>query len=323
MRILVTGGAGYIGTILINALLEKGGADNVAAVDLLPQPKNIKESGNLHWTQHDLAKNGWQEKILREGAPDVIVHLAFKIRSPYGRIKETENENIAACENIFRFAFENSVPKLIYTSSVAAYGARKENIGKLLKETDPLMEDKSPYGMQKKLVEEKLSRLAGELKPQTHTAVLRLNSVTGPYGQGIKSKFGLITFLKKLLPFVMETDPEWARQFIHEKDVLEMLSTLIYAPAKNGSLETYNAAPPKFLTARDMAKLLGKKVIKLPKWKVRPLFFLAWHLTLGRIPTHPDSAAGLIYPINVDGSKIQETGFRYKFGPEDAFLGRG
>lgn len=320
MKILITGSAGYIGSLLVKHLLKEGA--KIVGIDLLPRPERVSQNRNLVWITTDLSSNGWKKPALREAPFDAIVHLAFKIRSPYGKEKITEEENLAAAKNVFEFAFKHKVPRLIYSSSVAAYGAKKENVGRLLKENDQLKENASPYGRQKRLVEEMLFFLVAKLKPSTHTIVVRLNSVTGPLGQGLESKFGLITFLRKLLPFVIEAHPAWARQFIHESDTENIFSRLVRMPPKKGALNIYNAAPPSFLTARDIADALGKRVAVVPQKLIRPAFWVAWHATRGRIPTHPASADGLIYPINVDGSKLKEIGFEYKFGPADALLAK-
>ncbi|MEK7546565.1 MAG: NAD-dependent epimerase/dehydratase family protein [Patescibacteria group bacterium] len=322
MKILLTGSAGYIAGVLLKKLLREPNVNEIVGIDFLPQPAEIK-SGKLFWIKHNLAEHGWEETARKQGPFDVVVHLAFKIRSPYGKVEETGKENFLECKNVFDFAFENKIPKLIYSSSVAAYGASEENIGVFLKESSPLKENKSSYGAQKKAVEELLSTMISSNRPETEVIILRLGSVTGPAGQNLKSKsISLISFIRKILPFVIEADPAWARQFVHEEDVADAIVKLMNSPFKKSGNEIYNVAPPEFLTARDMAKLLGKTVIKVPKFLIRPLFWLAWNLTLGRIPTHPDSSAGLIYPINVDGSKIKSIGFDYRFSPADALLAK-
>lgn len=321
MRVLITGSAGYIGSMLVNRLL-KDGAETILGIDIRPQPEQIPWRKNLKWITHDLSQKGWEVVALRNGPFDAVMHLAFKIRSPYGKTEETKEGNLAASRRVFEFAFKNEIPRLIYSSSVAAYGAKKENVSRLLKETDPLKENVSPYGLQKRLVEEILMALAAKFKPTTHTIIVRLNSVTGPVGQSLNGKFGLITFLKKLLPFIIEAHPAWARQFIHESDVENIFARLLRAPVKKGSFDVYNAAPPEFLTAKDVASLLRKKTIRIPQALVRPAFWLVWHISHGKIPTHPDSADGLIYPINVDGSKLKKLGFEYRFGPGSALLGK-
>ncbi len=322
MKILLTGSAGYIARVLMEKLFLEPSVDEIVGIDLLPQPINLQNK-KLSWIKHDLSEHGWENPVMGKGRFDAVIHLAYKIRSPYGKIEKTAEQNIMNCKNVFSFSFENKIPRLIYSSSVAAYGASKANIGALLKESCPLKEKKSPYGVQKKEAEELLFKMRSELRPETDVSVLRLGSVTGPIGQNLKSKsISLISFMRKILPFIIEADPSWARQFVHEKDVAEVIWKLINSSAKKSGSEIYNIAPPNFLTARDMAKLLKKFVIKTPKPLIKPLFGLAWNLTLGCIPTHPDSSAGLIYPINVDGSKIKGIGFRYRYTAEDAFLAR-
>lgn len=321
MKILITGSAGYIGSILVKRFLRDNSSPEIVGADLLEKPDRIPESKNLSWIKTDLAKDGWQPKVLTSGPIDVVVHAAFKIRNPYGREKETYENNLSACKKVFEFCLTNKIPKLVYLSSVAAYGTRPENIGILLKEEDPLREDIQPYGAQKKAVEKMFREMIASNNQETKAVILRLNSVTGPFGQSLKSKFGLITFLKKLMPFLVEVDASWARQFVHEDDVEEVIARLAsrdYKPQKN--LDVYNIAPEQFLTARDMSKLLHKKVIHIPVPLAKFLFGLAWHTTLGKIPTAPVSVNGLIYPINVNGKKIEEIGFHYHYTAEEAFL---
>jgi UDP-glucose 4-epimerase len=324
MNILITGSAGYIGGLLIEKYSTDPEIGKLICIDLLPQPQKCAGNPKIQWIQADLAVRGWEEKVPKDVTLDATAHCAFKIRNPYGRKNEIEANNAGACRNVFAFTFERSIPRLVYLSSVAAYGAKPENIGKLLTEDEPLSEKENPYGYQKAQSEKILNELFSEKNPATKVFVLRLNSVTGPRGQGLASKFGLITFLKKLLPFVIEANPFWARQFVHEDDVVEIvyrLSTKGF-PSAEKNPEAFNVAPEKFLTAKDMAHILGKRTLRIPAWSVKPLFWIAWNVSLGHIPTRPDSAMGLIYPINVDGSRIQAIGFRYAHTAEEALVAK-
>lgn len=322
MKILVTGSAGYIGSLIVNRLIEDRRVTHIICIDLLPQPIRIMDSPRLIWIQTDLAENGWEEKVDRFAPIDAVVHSAFKIRNPFGKIEETKKNNLDACRNTFRFAFSKNIARLIYLSSVAAYAARPENVGTLIKEDAPLRETVQPYGAQKKMTEEILTDLFRAMRPATSVSVLRLNSVTGPLGQSLRSKFGLITGLKRF-PFILEASSAWARQFVHEKDVEEIIIHIVFKEnAPRNALEVFNIAPAQFLTARDMGKLLGHVAVHIPAWLLRAAFAVAWPLSLGKIPTPPGSLAGFIYPINVDGTKIEKLGFRYRYTAEDAFLGR-
>jgi len=321
MKILITGAAGYIGSMLVNKILKEEKDSFIIGIDLLSKKREWENERNLFWIKGDLALNNWQEEVLKLGVPDIIVHSAFRIRNPFLRVKAYERNNLAASKNVFEFAFQNNVSKLIYLSSVAAYGAFKENIGKLLKESDPLLETKNPYGYQKKLVEEELLSLYKKYKPKTKTIVLRLNSVTGPYGQSLSSKFGLITFLKKILPFIIELNEKWARQFVHEEDVLSIIDLILKKEIQSEFI-IFNVAPQEFLEVRRIARILNKKIIRVPVFLVKFLLFLLWPISFGKL-IPPQGINGLVYPINVDNSKLKkELGFEYKYTPEEALLGK-
>jgi UDP-glucose 4-epimerase len=324
MNIMITGSAGYIARIVIEKYAADPAVERIFCIDLAASPEDLYDNGKITWIRADLALGSWEEKIPLDAKIDAVVHCAFKIRNPYGKKKETEKNNTEACRAVFAFTLARNIPKLVYLSSVAAYGAKVANIGRLLTESDLLIETENPYGYQKALSERILNRMLAEKKSLTQAFVLRLNSVTGPHGQGLESKFGLITFLKKLLPFVIEANPYWARQFVHEQDVAQiiyLLSTKNISNIKENP-EVFNVAPRRFLTAKDIAGLLNKRILKIPAWSVKPLFWIAWNLSLGRIPTRPDSTKGLIYPINVDGTRIRKIGFDYAHTAEEALMAK-
>ncbi len=319
-NIIVTGAAGYIGGMVVDRILELYPAVSVIGVDLLPMPKRWVSNSRVFWIQADLATGEWREKALARGPADVVIHCAFRIRAPFGKVKAYEENNRAASKNAFGFAFENDIPSLVYLSTVSSYGARKENIGRLLTEADPFLEGKNPYGCQKKLIEDDLNNLLKNGNPKATVTILRLNSVTGPRSQSLSSKFGLITFLKKLLPFVVELNPRWARQFVHEDDVVDAIFASM--ARRGGALAVYNVAPKQFLEVAAIARILDKKIVRLPAWLVKAGLFLLWPVSFGKLV--PASAAdGLAYPINVDGTKIErELDFTYVYTAEEALLGK-
>ena len=325
MNIIVTGSAGYIGRLLVKKLSADDSIRQIIGIDLLPEPEWMKSDPKVKWIRADLAIKEWQNKIPKDVPIDAVIHCAFKIRNPYGKRRIVEANNVNACHAVFEFSIRRNVPKLIYLSTVSVYGAKPENISKLLSEEEPLSEKENPYGYQKILTERDLNLLIKNSNAATQAFVLRLNSVTGPVGQSLSSKFGLIDFLKKLLPFIIEANPSWARQFVHEDDVIQLIYLLTVKDFANAGTTSrvFNVAPPEFLTANDISKVLGKKKLVVPPTLVKPLFFLAWHLSLGHIPTRPDSTKGILYPINVDGSRVEKmTGFHYAYTAEDAFMGR-
>lgn len=311
MDILITGAAGYIGGLAIKKFVEN---NNVLALDKKEFKEKLKE---VKYFQLDLVKDNWEEEI---GKVDIVIHCAFDIKSRHGRIEEQYFNNIECCNRVFEYCFKNNITKLIYLSSAAAYGAKAENIGKLLKETDPLTENIYPYGSHKREVEENFLRIL-ERKNNSFlkSYFLRLATVDGKVGK--QRKNNLLSFIKKT-PILPYADKGSARQYINEEDVISAIEFLINKQI-DSKFEVFNLAPPDFLTLQEMAGLQGKKAIRIPKWLVCIGFWLNWYLLLGKIfATVPGSDRSYIYPSNLDGNKITQYGFGYKYNSKDTFLGK-
>lgn len=323
MNVLITGGAGYIGGLLIKNLADNPSVSKIIAIDLLDKPNFLKDiSKKIIWIKADLAENQWQKPAAQNGKIDIAVHSAFRIRNFLGKTKKNEENNLGASTNVFDFCFDKKIKKVIYLSSIAAYGAIPQNIGKIIKEDEPLKENSSPYGFQKKMVEERLLSLLKKSNPKTKTIILRLATVTGPHGQRLKNRFGLITVLKKTLPFIIEPNPWWGRQFLHENDLMETIKNLLLSEKKRifDNPEIFNIAPRDFLTAKDIAEALNKKTIKFPACLLKTALAIFWPISFGKL-IPPSSVNSLIFPIKIDGGKItNKIGFKYKYSSKQALL---
>jgi nucleoside-diphosphate-sugar epimerase len=116
----------------------------------------------------------------------------------------------------------------------------------------------------------------------------------------------------------------WARQYIHEDDVNDIVTLLALDPKADHKYEIFNICPPgKIVYGPDMAKAVNKKLINLPPQLIKIVFGMFWHLTRGKVPTAPGSWRGYSYPIIVDGSKISKMyDYVYKFETDQAFVTR-
>ncbi|MFA5387074.1 MAG: NAD-dependent epimerase/dehydratase family protein [Candidatus Paceibacterota bacterium] len=318
MKIFITGAAGYVGKVFLKRMAGNNEVEKIFALDAAGQPEGFNDP-KISWIKANLAKDKWEEKLPAGEDISAVFHFAFWIRNPYGKILETEKENLESCRRVFDFCFKKNIKKLIYISSVAAYGAKPENANKILTENDPLEEKKYPYGLQKKLVEEMLVKMIAEKKPLTQVFVLRPGSIWGPEGEK-KKKFGLMVLLKKLLPVLPLVNDVWARQYAHEQDIVGAMSFLAFNRVES-NFEIFNFAAPDIITTKDMARFLGKKTIKVPFFLIKTAFFFGWHLTRGIVPTPPGAEMSFTWPINVDGSKIIRFGFRYNYTSAGIFKG--
>ncbi len=317
MKILITGGSGYIGKFLAKKLQDDKAVEKIIVIDKREKPDDL--SGNkIVFFQKDLSQPGWENLI--DSVPDVVIHSAFEIRSRYGKIKQQEDNNLKSCERVFRFCFEKGVRKLIYFSSAAVFGPKKENIGVLLEEGADLMEYVYPYGSQKRMVESQLKEIYRKnIARNTSVAVLRFSTVNGPEGEKRK-KIGMLSLIKKGLPVLPVGGKHWARQYLHEEDIYRAINLVIGAE-NMPKFEIFNLTPNDFLEMPDIAKLLGKTTLVLPVWLVKIAFFFSWHLTLGFVPTCRGAYKSFCYPSNMDGQKICKYGFTYSYNSRDAFWG--
>lgn len=325
MKVFITGASGYIGGMLTDLFLADKNIEEVIALDMQDPRADLIDRTNkkLTWITHNLGDDGWQEKVLARGVPDVVIHCAYVIRQGYGKKRAWQNKcNITAAEKMFDFVFNNPVKRFIDFSTVASYGALPGNTTQRhFKEEDPFREDGYLYSVDKKIIEEKLeqrfsyekSRLQrGERDFLPQVLVVRPAAVTGPRGQFIFNRFGLLQMVKEGLPIVPLTGPQSARQFIHEDDLADIIF-LMARGGVSGEYEVFNVSSPDFLLLRDMAHEVGKHTIRIPMWLGRFGFTILWHVSRGKIPTVPSGIRSYTYPIIVDGSKITRYGFSYKY----------
>jgi nucleoside-diphosphate-sugar epimerase len=158
MRVLITGAAGYVGSILINALESIDEVDAIVGIDLKPKPDRLAGAKKVAWIQGDVSTDDWQAAA-RDHRIDAVVHLAFQIRQLYGRRKGIQRRwNVEGACKVIAFALgEPSVRRLIHFSTVTAYGAHKNNsVAERLREKAPLTECDYRYGSHKREIEQLL-----------------------------------------------------------------------------------------------------------------------------------------------------------------------
>lgn len=324
MRVLITGAAGYVGSVLIERLEASDDVSAIVGIDLKPRPARLASSAKVSWIQADVSTDDWQAEA-RDQRADAVVHLAFQIRQLYGRQEATQRRwNIEGARKLFAFVFgEPSIRRLVHFSTVTAYGAHPQNsLAEPFRESARLTEHDYLYGSHKRAIEQLLEDAYAASERRTHTVVLRCASISGPYGRFALGRFGIVSTLTGLFPFLPCGRADFGRQYLHEDDVADLVPLLLAAPLKEG-YEVLNASPDDYLASGDLAALLNKRAITIPPALLRALFALCWHVSRGRIPTPRGAWKFLSYPVAVDGSHLTRTyGYRYRFTSADALMAR-
>lgn len=332
--VLITGAAGYVGNMLVQQLAKRTDVERILGIDKEPMPELLAGEGKLTYIQANLADGSWQEHVRAE-KPDIIIHTAWQIRMLYGHADTTWNWNVDGSHALFALAFDlPSVTRLVHFSTVSSYGAYATNTFEhRFSEDEAMRETQYLYGVEKRAVEENLDAFidaSGVRGPLV--AVLRPAAITGPRGRYMRIRFGLQAALSgqlkggiygviSALVSLVPATRGWVRQFIHEDDVVDLVTMLAFDPWKGERKEVFNITPPgEPVYARDMARAVGKKVLPIRPWMARLAYFFFWHATRGTIPTAPGSWRFYSYPLVVDGTKLTKLwGYEYRHESFDAF----
>lgn len=333
--ILVTGAAGYVGSMLVQRLALREDVARIIGLDKEPLPELIKDEPKLVYLEMNTA-DAWEAEVEKH-APDIIIHTAWQIREIYGDRPLSWKWNIDGSDRVFDYAYSHpGVKRLIHFSTVASYGAFPGNtIEHRFTEDQPFRETDYLYAEEKRITEAHLEERFAQAKAEGRavpTVLLRPAAITGPRGRYMRIRFGLqaalsgqlkesfIYRLVSLMTKFVPVTPKWLRQFIHEDDVVNLVELLAFAEPKQ-DYEVFNICPPgDVVLGRDMARAVGKRAITILPWMTRIPFFILWHVSRGRVPTAKGSWKGYSYPIAVDGSKLtREYGYEYRYPSLDAF----
>jgi UDP-glucose 4-epimerase len=174
MTVLVTGGAGYIGSHMVWALLDAG--EDVAVIDRLSTGFRWAIAPEAKFYQGDIADVALLEKVFTENNVDAIIHFAGSIIVPESvadPLSYYENNTVKS-RALIAEAVRHHVPYFVFSSTAAVYGTPESS--------DPVTEDarlnpESPYGSSK-LMTEIMLRDTSRAHDFTYTA-LRYFNVAG------------------------------------------------------------------------------------------------------------------------------------------------
>lgn len=248
MRILVSGGAGFIGSHVVTSLLEAGG--RVSVVDDLSSGSRANLPPGVAFYETDLADPSLPEILLRE-KPEAVVHLAAQpaaLRSLADPCFDA-TVNITGTVNLLESARRAGVRRVVYTSSAAVYG---DPLYLPVDEAHPV-QPLSPYGASKYAAEVYLAtyqRLYG-----IEGVTLRLANVYGPR-QDVAGEGGVVAvFCRRLLagePPEVFGDGEQTRDFIYVADVV----SAVLAALRAGAGEVLNIATGEGTSVNELLRLL-------------------------------------------------------------------
>jgi len=250
-KVLVTGGAGFIGSHLVDALVEEG--YSVVVIDNLSTGKKSQVNKKAKFIKADI-RNLKKIKPYFKGA-DLVFHLAARARIQPS-IKDpisTFDHNIIGTLNVLLAARDTGVKRVVYSASSSSYGDQ---------DTTPLYEEmtphfKNPYSLSK-YVGEELCRLFSNLYG-LETVSLRYFNVYGPR-QLLNGAYATVVgiFLKQFKdgkPLTIVGDGGIKRDFTHISDVVRA-NILAAQSVKVGKGEVINIGTGKNYSINEVASMV-------------------------------------------------------------------
>lgn len=256
-KVLVTGGAGFIGSHVVDRLVsteyEILVIDNLFTGKIENLQPHIKK-GRINFLRGDIRDGSFVQDSVQ--GVDAIIHLAAIASVPFSVENPvlTNEVNVNGTLNLLRAAVKNDVKKFLFVSSCAVYGDPKY----LPIDEKHSLQPLSPYAASKVAVEyycRAFTRTYG-----LETVILRLFNVYGSRQREDDSYSGVITvFMKKLIreePLTVYGDGEQTRDFVHVNDVSE--AVLLALEHKSGDNEVFNVGSGRETSVNRLAELLIK-----------------------------------------------------------------
>ena len=265
--ILITGGAGFIGSHLVDRLIDRG--DIVVVVDNLnrfysPKQKRANIAHNLkgdtfYFHKADIRDRRRLQDIFSRYRFDCVVHLAAMagVRPSIEKPLLYADVNVLGTLNILEQIRHYSVRQLVFASSSSVYGERSGPF----RETDSTDEQISPYGATKK---------AGELLCRTYahlygirTTILRLFTVFGPRNRPDMACFRFMDALVKGRPIMRFGKGETGRDYTYIDDIVEGLMAAVKKSFDFEIINLGNSSPVTINTLIHTLETVTRKQAKI------------------------------------------------------------
>ena len=251
-KVIVTGGAGFVGSHIVDACIENGA--EVHVIDNLSEDNRNHVNDKATFHKVDIRNLDEMRSIFRSATyvfhEAALPRVQYSIENPV----ETHDVNVNGTRNVLISAHEGGAKRVIYAASSSAYGDQE----KLPLTEDMKAQPKSPYGLQK-YIGELMCKLWSEVYG-LETVSLRYFNVygtrhdpDGPYALVIGK------FLKQLSeggPMTITGDGKQTRDFTHISDVVR--ANILAAMSENvGKGEVLNIGAGNDISINELAKIIG------------------------------------------------------------------
>ncbi|REK78893.1 NAD-dependent epimerase/dehydratase family protein [Rhodococcus erythropolis] len=300
---LVTGGNGFLGTAVIDALIAQG--ITVVCADL-----TVKDTPDDRFrrVRADVCDPTELGRVFGQYRPNVVIHLASIVNPGKNTTAEQEYRvDVDGTRNVLAACVEHGVGRIVVSSSGAAYGYHSDNPPWITEDVPVRGNDEFTYSRHKRLVEEMLAEYRVE-HPELEQVVFRIGTILG---ESVDNQITALFDRRKLLKVAGSDSPF---VFVWHTDVAGA-----FAEAVTGNqVGIFNVAGDGSLTVDELASRMGKSTVTLPAWLLRGVLRVGRRL--GVTEHGPERVGFLQYRPVLDNRRLKEQfGYVPEYSSEEAF----
>lgn len=321
MNYIIFGGSGFIGTHLIHFLKSEcvKSEDKIYDLDIVMPgeegvvPGIVEKNKGVEYIRLDVREP--IEFDFQPTADDVIFNLAAVHRTPGHLDYEYFETNIRGAENVTAFAEKYGINKILFTSSIAPYGASEE-----LKKESTLPTPNTPYGISK-LVAEKIHQIWQVKDEKRELTIVRPGIV---YGKG---EHGNMTRLYKGMKghyFMYTGRRDTIKACIYVKELVLFFKYRMLDHSFPGT-DIFNCTfEPAYnieQICETMKKATGMKyrIPLIPGGLLMTAAIILGPIGGKKVGIHPARVKKLMISTNISGKKLTECGYKFHYSLEDSF----
>lgn len=321
MNYIIFGGSGFIGTHLQKLLKQEVVKENdkIYVIDIVMPgeegvvPGIVEKVDGVEYVRADV-----REELSLDFKPtkdDVIFNLAAVHRTPGHPDHAYFETNIKGAENVTAFAEKYGINKILFTSSIAPYGAAEE-----LKTEETLPTPNTPYGISK-LVAEKIHEKWAVKDNKRELTIVRPGIV---YGKGEHGNMTRLYNGQKKGYFFYAGRKDTIKACIYVKELCRFFKYRMIDNDFKG-IDIYNCTFEPAYTIEQICQTMQKATGMhkfIPKIPAGLLLFAAGVLgPIGgkKVGIHPARVKKLMVSTNICGKKLSESGYKFHYTLEESF----
>jgi UDP-glucose 4-epimerase len=304
VRYVITGGSGYIGSRLIEQLVERDDTERIVIADIRP-PRAFRPK--VEFSKLDVRDGPGVRALLERERPDALLHLAF-VLNPMRDEYAMYDIDVGGTHNVLEAAAATGVGQVLVTSSATAYGAFPDN-------PVPIDEDWPVRGVpdfeyaRDKTESDRLCQLWALRHPDRVMTIVRPSIVFGPN----VDNYIVRAWTKQ--PFFADIGgSDVPVQFVHEDDVVDALIRLV----EGRHAGAFNLAGDGQMTWGEAADLIGTPRRRFPRRAFWRFAGLMWKLRAAETP--PGNLHFILHPWVVSTDRLKEaTGWSPRYSSRETF----